>query len=619
VCGIAGWAGDIGADEMTLRRMCERIFHRGPDEEGYYVRPGRVGLGFRRLSIIDLRGGSQPLANETSSVVATCNGEIYNFRDLRERLVRRGHRFASGSDAEVLPHLWEDNGIHSLGQLQGMFAFALWDEGEQRLTLVRDRLGVKPLYWAPVGDGLVYASEPGAILASGLVKPEPDLEAIAQYLTLKYVPAPLSGFLGIRKLAPGEALLFGGGKTEVRRYWSLHYPPVPPAVDRRDALDQLDALLRDATRDRLISDVPLGAFLSGGIDSSLVVSYMAELAPQVSTFSIDFPVAKFSEGRYARRVAEIYGTRHEEFVVDANIVPTIAETVRFAGEPFADSSAVPTYLLSQVTKRRVTVALSGDGGDEAFGGYRRYQLAQAADRLRSVAPTAGRIIDAVTPPRLASRFPIAKRAARALRRPPADFYATMMECFDPVRLERLCQPDFLHAAGGARRAWDEVLAAPNLRGVTRFMALDVATYLPDDLLTKVDRMAMAHALEVRSPFLDYRVQEFAASLPAQLKLRRGRTKWCLKELALRRGLPSELVHRPKQGFGIPIGKWFREDLRGWLEDMLRDPGTIGRGYFRHQEVGKMLDEHLDEKVDHSSRLWTLAMLELWHRTAIDDE
>jgi asparagine synthase (glutamine-hydrolysing) len=614
MCGIAGWAGDIGADETTLQRMCARIVHRGPDDERYYVRPGRVGLGFRRLSIIDLPGGSQPLANETNSVITTCNGEIYNFRELRERLVRGGHSFATGSDCEVLPHLWEEKGVDSLSELQGMFAFALWDESQQRLALVRDRLGVKPLYWAPVGNGIVYASEPAAILASGLVECAPDPKAIAQYLTLTYVPAPWSGFRGIRKLAPGEVLLFGGGDIEVRRYWSLDYRTEP--MDQEDALDQLDALLRDATRSRLISDVPLGAFLSGGIDSSLVVSYMAELLPEVSTFSIDFPVAAFSEGAHARRVAEIYGTRHEDFVVDANIVPTIAETVRFAGEPFADSSAVPTYLLSQMTKRRVTVALSGDGGDEAFGGYRRYQLALVADRLRGLAPFAGRAIDAL-PPGLTSRFPLAKRAATALRPSPADFYARMMTSFDPPGLERLCEPDFLSCAGGARHAWDDVLVAPDLPGVTRFLALDVATYLPDDLLTKVDRMAMAHALEVRSPFLDYRVQEFAASMPARLKLRRWSTKWCLKQLAERRGMPADLVHRPKQGFGVPIGKWFREDLRGWLEDILRDPRTLARGYFRPEEVDRLIDEHTSQTADHKERLWTLAMLELWHRSALD--
>jgi asparagine synthase (glutamine-hydrolysing) len=610
VCGIAGWAGDIGADAATLRRMCSSLVHRGPDEEGYFVREGRVGLGFRRLSIIDLQHGSQPLSNETKSVLATCNGEIYNFREIRECLVRRGHSFATGSDCEVLPHLWEDKQLAGVDDLQGMFAFALWDEDQQRLVLVRDRLGVKPLYWARVGDGLVYASDPASIIASGLIKPEVDPEALAQYLTLTYVPSPMSGFRGIHKLAPGEALVFAEGRAEVQKYWSLSYPPSPQRVSDGDALDQLDDLLLDATRSRLISDVPLGAFLSGGIDSSLVVSYMAELLPEVSTFSIDFPVAGFSEGRHARKVAQIYGTQHEELVVEAKIVPTIADTVSSVGEPFADSSAIPTFLLSQVTKRKVTVALSGDGGDEAFGGYRRYQYAQAVDRLAPLLQLGSRVLAGRRPPSLlASRL-------TAFPRSPETFYAALMSSFDPVRLERLCEPDFLSAAGGPGRAWDEVLVAPELPGVTRFLALDVKTYLPDDLLTKVDRMAMAHALEVRSPFLDYRVQEFAASLPPTFKLRRGRTKWCLKELARRRGLPANLVHRPKQGFAIPIGKWFRTELRGWIEDILRDPETSARGYFRPQEVDRLLTQHLNGELDHTARLWTLAMLELWHRTAL---
>jgi asparagine synthase (glutamine-hydrolysing) len=609
VCGIAGWAGDIGADETTLRRMCEALVHRGPDEDGYFVQEGRVGLGFRRLSIIDLEHGSQPLANETGSVLATCNGEIYNFREVRQELERAGHRFETGSDCEVLPHLWEEKGLGGVRDLQGMFAVALWDATNNRLALVRDRLGVKPLYWAEVGDGLVYASEPAAIVASGLVPAEVDLEAIAQYLTLTYVPPPRTGFQRIHKLGPGEALVFSDGRVEVKRYWSLNYPSARASVNGSDALDRLDSLLRDATRSRLISDVPLGAFLSGGIDSSLVVSYMAELLPEVSTFSIDFPVAGFSEGMYARRVAEIYGTRHEELVVDAKIIPTIAETVRHAGEPFADSSAIPTYLLSQITKSRVTVALSGDGGDEAFGGYRRYAFAQAADRLGPLLPVGVKLFTTLARRQLTSRLAGVPRSAD-------DLYAAMMSSFPPSRLERLCEPEFLSMAGGPSRAWDEVLVSPALSGVTRFLALDVATYLPDDLLTKVDRMSMAHGLEVRSPFLDYRVQEFAASLPSEYKLRRGRTKWCLKELARRRGLPSDLVHRRKQGFGIPVGEWFRGELKGWLEDILLDPGTIARGYFRRGEVASLLDQHLSGQIDHTPRLWTLAMLELWHRYAL---
>ncbi len=478
-------------------------------------------------------------------------------------------------------------------------------------------IGRKARYWASVRGGLLYASEPGAILASGLIEPEPDPAAIAQYLSLQYVPAPLSGFREIHKLAPGESLRYRRGKVEIQRYWSLRYTTRPRAAERGETIEQLDAILREATRSRLISDVPLGAFLSGGIDSSLVVSYMSELLPQVKTFSIDFPVKAFSEGPYARRVAKIYGTQHEEFVVEPNIVPTVAECVRSAGEPFGDSSSIPTYLLSKVTRQRVTVALSGDGGDEAFGGYRRYQLAATFDRLGPVAPIAGRVLRTLTPAPIDGRFPIAKRAANALSRTPADFYATMVAAFNPERIERLCQPDFLIAAGGPRRGWDDVLTAPAINGVTRFMALDVATYLPDDLLTKIDRMSMAHALEVRSPFLDYRVQEFAASLPVSMKLRRGTTKWCLKQLAERRGLPPELVHRAKHGFGVPIGQWFRTDLRRWLEDILTDPRTVQRGYFHPAEVRRLLDEHLGEIVDHTSRLWTLVVLELWHRTWID--
>jgi asparagine synthase (glutamine-hydrolysing) len=589
--------------------MCAAIVHRGPDEDGYFVRQGRVGMGFRRLSIIDLEHGSQPLANETGSVVATCNGEIYNFREIRDRLTRAGHRLVSGSDCEVLPHLWEEKELACVDDLQGMFAFALWDEDQRRLVLMRDRLGVKPLYWAPAGEGILYASEPRAILASGLLTPEVDLEAIAQYLTLAYVPPPLTGFRGIRKLDAGEALVFEDGRAEVRRYWSLDYRDPAPGVNERDALDQLDAVLREATQSRLISDVPLGAFLSGGIDSSLVVSYMAELAPEVRTFSIDFPVAEFSEGPHARRVAEIYGTQHEDLVVDAEIIPTIAETVSHSGEPFADSSAVPTYLLSQLTKNHVTVALSGDGGDEAFGGYRRYGFARTADLLAPLFPVGSRIFDGRKPPLVGSRL-------TRFPRSPEQLYAALMSTFDPVRLERLCEPGFLRAVGGAKRAWDEVLVPPELRGVTRFLALDIATYLPGDLLTKVDRMSMAHALEVRSPFLDYRVQEFAATLPPNLKLRRGRTKWCLKELAARRGLPHDLVHRQKRGFGIPIREWFQTDLRGWLEDILRDPQTRGRGYFRPEHVDSLLAEHVNREADHTARLWALAMLELWHRTAL---
>jgi asparagine synthase (glutamine-hydrolysing) len=617
VCGIAGWAGDVDADEAVLRRMCDAIRHRGPDDDGYLVEPGRVGLGFRRLSIIDLAGGHQPIFDEHGRSAVTCNGEIYNFQALRRDLEHRGHTFATNSDVETIVHLYEDRGDRCLEELRGMFAIALWDGARRRLLLARDRLGVKPLYWARVAGGIVYGSEPGAILASGLVAARPDPAALAQYLTLQYVPPPRSGFEGIHKLAPGELLTFEDGEVTIRRYWQLdHAASAPPATDE-ERVEQLDALLREATRLRMIADVPVGAFLSGGIDSSLVVSYMAELSSRTHTFSIDFAHKGFSEGAHAKEVAGIYGTTHEEFLVEPAIVPTIASAVCFAGEPFADSSAIPTYLLSELTRRHVTVALSGDGGDEAFAGYVRHRLATLADRLGPLPQAARPLARAVASSGLDGRFARAARGLTAASRSSHDRYAAIMSHFDPTGIERLCRPEFLARAGGSRSAWDTVLVAPALRGVDRYLALDTATYLPGDLLLKVDRMSMAHALEVRSPLLDHEVYEFAAALPGDVKLRRGTTKWLLKQLAARRGLPDHLVNRRKQGFGVPIGEWFRGELRPWIEDVLGDPGTLARGYFDPAETRRLLTEHLEGRRDHTPRLWNLAMLELWHRRWID--
>jgi asparagine synthase (glutamine-hydrolysing) len=617
VCGIAGWAGEIGADREALSRMCAALTHRGPDAGGEHLAPGAAAIGFRRLAIIDLETGDQPIPNEDSTIRVTCNGEIYNFGNLRADLESRGHRFSTGSDSEVIVHLYEERGADCLGSLQGMFAIALWDEGARRLLLARDRLGVKPLYWAPVKGGLLYASEPGAILASGLVDPRPDPRALAEYLTLQYVPPPRTGFGGIRKLAPGEMLVYEAGEARIDRYWRLDFSETDEDCPEEEALERLDSLLAEATRDRLVADVPLGAFLSGGIDSSLVVSYMAEAAGTVRTFSIDFPDAGFSEGEHARRVAEIYGTEHEDRVLEPEIVPLVADAIRFAGEPFADSSAIPTLLLSRMTKERVTVALSGDGGDEAFAGYTRYLVARLGDRLGAVTGAARMLDRAGATALLPSRAAQLRRAARALALPSGERYASMMSHFTPGELEDLCTPDFIAAAGGVRAAWEETLKPSGPAGVDRYLALDTETYLPGDLLLKVDRMSMADALEVRSPLLDYRVHELAARLPERMKLRGRTTKWALKELARRRGLPHDLVGRRKQGFGVPIGSWFRGELRRWLEDVLLDPRTMERGYFRPRGVSRLLEDHVDGRADNAYRLWNLAVLELWHRAWID--
>lgn len=612
MCGIAGWVGDVGGDRSTLLRMCDALAHRGPDDSGELIVPGKVAIGFRRLAVIDLDTGNQPIADETSNTHVTCNGEIYNFRRLREELEGRGHRFRTASDTEVIAHLYEERGVDCLEVLQGMFAIALWDGAAERLLLARDRLGVKPLYWAPAGDGLLYASEPGAILASGLVAPRPDPRALLDYLILQYVPPPRTGFEGIRKLAPGERLVYEAGRARIERYWELDFSRTD-SDSEEESLERLDSLLAEATRDRLVADVPLGAFLSGGVDSSLVVSYMAAAGSRVRTFSIDFPEAGFSEGEHARRVAEIYGTEHEDHLLEPAIVPLVADAVQHAGEPFADSSAIPTLLLSRMTRERVTVALSGDGGDEAFAGYGRYL---EVDR-RPLARRAARLLGGGG---AISAFPKQpgglRRRVSNLAMPQAERYASLMSHFSPADLPDICAPGFLEA-GDPGTAWERLLLPPDLPGVDRFLALDTATYLPGDLLLKVDRMSMSAALEVRAPLLDHRVHELAARLPPSMKLRGRETKWALKELARRRGLPDDLVRRPKQGFGVPVGAWLRDPLRPWVEDVLLDPRSLERGYFKPEQVRRLLAEHLDGRADQTYKVWNLAVLELWHRSWID--
>ncbi|MEK6276637.1 MAG: asparagine synthase (glutamine-hydrolyzing) [Actinomycetota bacterium] len=613
MCGLAGWAGDVEADADALRRMCEVLRHRGPDDEGFLHRPGRAFLGFRRLSVIDLHTGNQPILSEDGSIAVTCNGEIYNFRPLRDELLARGHTFRTGSDAEVVVHLYEELGVECLQRLTGMFAIAVWDERADRLMLAVDRMGVKPLYWAPLGGGLVYGSEPAAILASGLIDARPDPAAIMDFLAVQYVPAPLSGFEGIRKLAPGERLVFERGATRVEPWWSLPDGPRATGISEEEALEQVDECLREATRSRLVSDVPLGAFLSGGVDSSLVVSYMAELSDRVKTFSVDVPVHGYSEGEHSRAVARAFSTDHHELVVEPEMVRESVEAISAIGEPFADSSAVPTHQLSGLARESVTVALAGDGGDEAFGGYARYQRMAQLDRWEG----AGRRAGALLPESALERFRRAHNWIELLAKSRHERYAEWMTIFAPSQLERLCRPEFIAAAGGTRRAWDELLALPAGEGVAPYARLDTLTYLPGDLLVKVDRMSMAHSLEVRSPFLDHRLQELATRLPPGFKLRNGVAKWLLRKLALRRGIPASVIDRPKMGFSIPIGRWMKASLKEWVEDLVLSDQARAREHFVEAEVRRLVADHVEGRADHEARLWSLAMLELWHREWID--
>jgi len=613
MCGLAGWAGEVDLPERALHEMCDKLHHRGPDDEGFLVVPGRAALGVRRLAVIDPLTGNQPLFNEDRSVAVTCNGEIYNFQALRGELERRGHSFRTGSDAEVICHLYEELGPDCLHRLHGMFAIALWDQRAARMMLAIDRMGVKPLYWAPLRRGLVYASEASAVLVSGALRPRPDPEAIMQYLTLQYMPAPLTGLEGLRKLAPGERLLFDGRSAHVEHWWRLPEWRKPAPISGTDALARVDEALRDATRRRLVSDVPVGALLSGGIDSSIVVSYMAEHADQVKTFSIDVPVDGYSEASHAHDVSRTFSTDHHELVVEPHMLPASIETIGAIGEPFADSSAIPTRLVAQLARSHVTVALAGDGGDEAFGGYQRYVDLQRLDRWRP----AGRPIAAMIPPPVRRRSLRLNEFSRVMHCSAHDRYAEWMTHFRLHQLEQVCHPEFIRAAGGIRRAWDHVLALPEGEGINRYARADTLTYLPGDLLVKVDRMSMAHSLEVRSPFLDHNVVQLAAALPSRLKLRRGASKWILRKLALARGVPPSAVDRPKMGFAVPVGLWMRHELKEWVEDLVLSPEARGRGYFVESELSRLVTDHLEGRENHEVRLWNLAMLELWHRLWID--
>ena len=624
MCGIAGKVtGGEPVDATLLRRMCDSIRHRGPDGEGIHL-DGNVGLGMRRLAIIDLVTGDQPLASEDGQVVAVFNGEIYNHLALRAELERKGHRFRGHSDGEVIVHLYEEYGSGCVERLRGMFAFAIWDAHKRRLMLARDRVGKKPLHYAVVGGSLVFASEPRTILLDPAVPRDADPRAIDAFLVNQYVPHDLSGFRALSKLPPGSRLLWcPGGEPRVERYWTLDYLPKSP-IDVGEAQERLRAAILEATRIRLMSDVPLGAFLSGGIDSSVVVAAMAMSSTEpVKTFSVSFPGTEVDEAPHARAVAERYGTEHTELAVgppDPGLLPRLAWHF---GEPFADPAALPTYQLSELTRRHVTVALNGDGGDESFAGYRRYwQLARTrpADRLpislrRALAALARRLAGGTE-----GRAPLPRSARLATRLglPPARRYADLFRYFGDADRERLYTAEFRAQVGEVdplahvAAAWD---ANEDLDDVDRLMALDFDTYLPDDLLAKVDVTSMANSLEMRSPLLDHELMEFAADLPVSFKLRGRKGKVVLRE-AVRDWLPDSILDRPKQGFSVPLVDWLRGPMREVPEDVLLDPAASGRGIFRPEEVRHLIAEHREGR-DRADQLWAMINLELWFRTCVD--
>lgn len=601
--------------------------HRGPDDAGVWLGGnGRIALAQRRLAIVDLSPtGHQPMSNEDGSVWITYNGEIYNHPTLRPQLEARGHRYRGTSDTETILHLYEEYGRDCVTHLRGMFAFALWDERQQTLLLARDRFGKKPLVYAQTADGLVFASELKALLQDEQVSREIDEVALHDYLTYGFVPAPRTIFRQIRKLPPAHTLLWQNGRIIIARYWSLSYLP-KLELSEAEAAEQLTHHLRQAVQIRLMSDVPLGAFLSGGIDSSAVVAFMAEaMTEPVKTFSIGFTADSYDETAYARQVATHFQTEHHEFLVAPDALAILPELVWGYGEPFADSSALPTYYVAKMTRQHVTVALNGDGGDELFGGYARYQahrLALSFERLprflrQKLLPAFASLLpesDAYdSPTRRLKHFLLAQQQPLDRR------YGRWLTLMDDAQKFALYTPDF----AAQMRPYDYFAPLAEVHGQTadlpwldRLLHLDSHTYLPDDLLVKVDIATMLHSLEGRSPFLDHELAEFAARLPLSDKIRGQQAKYLLKK-ALLPYLPPAILRRPKQGFAVPLAGWFRRELRETVRAVLLDERAGARGIFRKTAVAQLLNEHMTGKANHRYPIWQLLMLELWFRTYVD--
>jgi asparagine synthase (glutamine-hydrolysing) len=637
MCGITGavWTKpELAIEPPLLQRMTDVLRHRGPDDAGCYrneyrVRPPSdavpgVALGFRRLSIIDVCGGHQPMSNEDGTVWAVFNGEIYNFLELRHRLEGAGHVFQTRSDTETIVHLYEDEGADCFRHLNGMFAIAIWDSRRRRLVLGRDRLGQKPVVYYQQPGRLSFASELKSLLEIPDIPREIDVAAIDQYLTYQYVPYPQTIFRGLRKLPPGHFAVYADDQLRVEPYWQPDWN-VQRRISRPEAVEQLRSLLESSIQMRLQSEVPLGAFLSGGVDSSLVVAIAQQKTSQsLKTFSIGFPIKEYDETHYARRVAEHLGTDHYEFQVTPNALEILPQLVWHYDEPFADSSAIPTWYVSQMTRQHVTVALSGDGGDELFIGYPRYKavaLAAQLDRLwplRSIfgarcwqwLPSSSRQKSVVR------RF---KRFCEVLGTQPLRRYLDWIGIFNEASRAELYTDEFVSRLPDQDPA--DFLGAALERAaardpVTAFALADLTTYLPCDLMTKVDIASMAHSLECRQPFLDYRLVELAAALPVRWKFRRGVGKRILRD-AFGHLLPAEIWNRPKMGFGVPLDHWFRNELRELTGDVLLGQTARGRGYFRPEVVARMVHDHQNGTFNHCYRLWSLLVLELWLQRWLD--
>jgi asparagine synthase (glutamine-hydrolysing) len=623
MCGITGIAAHDALaqpDVAVVKRMCDALVHRGPDDQGVYT-SGGIGLGMRRLSVIDVAGGRQPVCNEDRTVWTVFNGEIYNFQKLRRDLEAGGHSFYSRSDTEVIVHLYEDFGSDFVKHLNGMFAIALWDERNKTLLLARDRLGEKPLFYAPDKGALYFASEMKAILAVNPGLAHIDPHALRQYLDFGYIPDPLTAFTSIKKLPPGHLMKFRAGEITLRKYWDVPRFDTDCPASEEECLRELEQRLFETVRSRMIADVPLGAFLSGGVDSSIIVAMMAKAASgPVKTFSIGFRADEFNETAYAQMVAKTFGTAHQELTLEPDVVHTVEHLTSSLEEPFGDSSMLPTYYVSEMARQEVTVALSGDGGDELFAGYDRYRI-QADRAIYERIPESARNF---------YRSKIFPRVPRNMKGRRLSFNASL-----PWQARYVDELSFLPAferdmpllseefrrlvAGGSQDSnplMKYFVDSPTADPVSQLLYVDTKTYLPGDILTKVDRMSMLNSLEVRSPMLDHQFVEWVAALRTSWKLRGRHQKYILVKLAERLGVPRDALHRKKRGFALPLKRWMQHELKELVMTLL-EQRSLQRGYFEPAAIQYLVAEHFSGQRDRSHELWRLLIFEFWHRNFLE--
>jgi len=615
ICGIVSFNDNKPVKEEEIKVMTSRIIHRGPDDWGIFFKSPSVGLGMRRLSIIDLTTGKQPIHNEKGNIQIVFNGEIYNFKELREDLEKQGHKFYTSSDTEVIVHLYEEYNTDCLEFLRGMFAFALWDDDKRRLFIARDRFGIKPLHYTFDNKKIIFASEIKSILSCQGVERQLDYSALDRYLTFEYIPAPQTIFKNIKKLLPGHYLIYQGETLKINKYWDINF------TEKKDfSQEEFIETFKKSVNYRLISDVPLGAFLSGGIDSSSVVALMTQLSNKpVKTFSIGFEDKSYNELKYARIIARQFNTDHHEFILEPNIPSLINKLVDYLDEPLADFSIIPTYLVSQMARQYVTVALSGDGGDEIFAGYETY-LAQKVSRVYGKLPSLlrHRLISPLlkmVPPGSQKKGLInyLRRFTAGEILPDELQHLRWMIFLRDSERGKLYSSDFQKERENADvyQPWKEYfnrMAGENFLNQDQYV--DIKTYLSEDILLKVDRMSMANSLEVRVPILDHKLVELAASFPPSLRMKGFSTKFIFKK-TMEKILPKEIIYRPKQGFSIPVKNWFRKDLKKMLLEVLSEEQIKKNRLFNYSYIERLIQEHLEGKENHSHCLWALMIFNLW--------